>query len=197
MLPKIAQTEFPSSALSWQEDNLAVQVSKQSPVAIGITIAHTFHSLGDGVYNDSACNGDASTLGAHAVAVIGWGTDPKLGDYWTIKNSWGTDWGTGGFGRIQRGYNRCRLCNQWAWTSSNLAAHYGLPNPPSNTHGVQIHPDSNAALTTAPPAGTTCTKAGTTLKGKCMDSLSCAELSGVVSKDCAGSSIGIRCCVHR
>ena len=33
----------------------------------------------------------------HLVAVVGWGTDPKTGLYWIIRNSWGTFWCEGGY----------------------------------------------------------------------------------------------------
>lgn len=38
--------------------------------------------------------------GDHYVTIIGWGPD-----YWLIKNSWGTEWGENGFGRMARGVN--------------------------------------------------------------------------------------------
>jgi len=34
--------------------------------------------------------------------VVGYGTDDSLGDYWTLKNSWGTSWGEKGFFRLAR-----------------------------------------------------------------------------------------------
>lgn len=42
----------------------------------------------------------------HAVAIVGFGTDHTAegpcSKYWLIKNSWGTEWGEGGFFRLCR-----------------------------------------------------------------------------------------------
>ena len=44
------------------------------------------------------CKGPvASCGGGHCVLLIGW---DESTDEWIIKNSWGTDWGINGFGRI-------------------------------------------------------------------------------------------------
>lgn len=42
----------------------------------------------------------------HVVSVVGWGTDGDGNDYWTIRNSWGSEWGEGGFMNIVRDSNR-------------------------------------------------------------------------------------------
>jgi C1A family cysteine protease len=43
-------------------------------------------------------------LGPHAVLLVGYNDE---GEYWVIKNSWGTTWGEGGFGRLR--YGKCEI----------------------------------------------------------------------------------------
>lgn len=57
----------------------------------------------------SSPNGCSSTDVNHAVEIVGYGTDPNAGDYWLVKNSWGTDWGENGYFRIRRGTNLCAI----------------------------------------------------------------------------------------
>ncbi|KAI1715734.1 papain family cysteine protease domain-containing protein [Ditylenchus destructor] len=46
--------------------------------------------------------------GFHAVKLIGWGEDNGV-PYWTLANSWNTDWGENGFFRIVRGKDECGI----------------------------------------------------------------------------------------
>lgn len=47
------------------------------------------------------CGTDSVTLD-HGVQLVGFGTDAKGGDYWLVRNSWGTGFGEEGYIRIRR-----------------------------------------------------------------------------------------------
>jgi cathepsin X len=42
----------------------------------------------------------------HVVELVGWGTDEHGNDYWSIRNSWGTEWGEDGYMNIVRNSNK-------------------------------------------------------------------------------------------
>lgn len=69
------------------------------------SISAVFEVFGDfflyksGVYRH--VSGDYS--GLHAVTLVGWGESQSEGNWWLVKNSWGSDFGEKGFFRIARG----------------------------------------------------------------------------------------------
>jgi len=52
----------------------------------------TFQFYSSGVYSDTC-----GTYTDHAVLAVGYGNDPSGGNYWKVKNSWGTWWGMEGY----------------------------------------------------------------------------------------------------
>jgi len=55
-----------------------------------------------GVFSDAA----PATQINHVVSLIGWGQDEQKNEYWIVRNSWGTDWGEGGFMRLVTSNNQ-------------------------------------------------------------------------------------------
>ena len=51
---------------------------------------------------------NAQRVGGHAVVIDGWGTENGV-KYWWARNSWGPEWGQGGYFRILRGVNHCGI----------------------------------------------------------------------------------------
>lgn len=63
-----------------------------------------------GVYNNPKCSKQQD----HAVLLVGYGTDPKYGDYWLVKNSW-----------VRRDSNEVRSCFQFVITQGDTWGELG------------------------------------------------------------------------
>ncbi|XP_030078247.1 cathepsin L1 [Microcaecilia unicolor] len=86
------------------EENMAVAVAFEGPVTVGIAVHEDFQMFkGDGIY-DGECGEDMN----HAIVIVGYGKENGK-DYWIIRNSWGEDWADGGYGKVLRNENHCKI----------------------------------------------------------------------------------------
>jgi len=106
------------------EASLKVAASK-NVMSIGIDASHqSFQLYHTGVYVEPACS---STRLDHGVAIVGYGTGAG-GDYWIVRNSWGSTWGMDGYIHMARDKN-----NQCGVATDAIHAQAGVapPTPPA------------------------------------------------------------------
>ncbi|XGW24171.1 hypothetical protein V3C99_005960 [Haemonchus contortus] len=86
------------------EDAIRMIIMKKGPVSAAFTVYEDFAYYRRGVYVHTA----GKKTGRHAVKIIGWGVQNGT-KYWTVANSWNTDWGEDGYFRILRGKKHCGI----------------------------------------------------------------------------------------
>ena len=96
------------------EKDIQQELMKNGPVQAAFRVYKSFMSYKSGVYQRKWWNFWDKILGGHAVKIVGWGTQPASltrpsVDYWTIANSWSTNWGENGYFKIKRGVNMCGI----------------------------------------------------------------------------------------
>jgi len=92
--------------VSRNEREIGREIWKYGPVTSGMRVYEDlFDWDGTGVYQ---WDGTAPLTGGHAVVIMGWGTLNGV-KYWQVRNTWGAEWGDGGYFRILRGENHCEL----------------------------------------------------------------------------------------
>jgi len=77
---------------------LLAAVASTGPISISVD-ASGWKNYETGVFD--GCNQDKPDIN-HAVQLVGYGTDPSLGDYWLVRNSWNPSWGEAGYIRLKR-----------------------------------------------------------------------------------------------
>lgn len=91
------------------ENALADMVASKGPISVAFDAEGDFGSYSGGVYYDPNCSTNSFT---HAVLIVGYGNENGQ-DYWLVKNSWGEDWGLGGYFKIARNRdNHCGIASK-------------------------------------------------------------------------------------
>lgn len=87
------------------EKGLEAAVATLGPVSVAIDASKpSFQFYSNGVYYDPSCGGTDDDVN-HAVLVIGYGTEPNGQKYWLVKNSYGPNWGIGGYVKMAKESN--------------------------------------------------------------------------------------------
>tara|TARA_Y100000389_G_scaffold176626_1_gene188282 strand:+ start:278 stop:1684 length:1407 start_codon:yes stop_codon:yes gene_type:complete len=89
------------------EKNIRHNIFVWGPVSSGMKVYPDFYTF-DAKNEIYKWNGEGPQVGGHAVEIVGWGIENNT-KYWLIKNSWGTEWGDGGYFKMIRGINNCEL----------------------------------------------------------------------------------------
>jgi len=91
------------------ENELFDAITNVGPVAIAFQVSSDFQSYRSGVYDSTRCRSGPMDVN-HAVLAVGYGTDPaNKKPYWSIKNSWGTNFGMSGYFNMVRNKNMCGI----------------------------------------------------------------------------------------
>jgi hypothetical protein len=73
-------------------------IYEHGPVAAAVCVNSAFQGYGGGVFEGPSC-----TVVNHAVTLVGWDDDQGDIGVWYLRNSWGSEWGEGGYMRIGYG----------------------------------------------------------------------------------------------
>lgn len=106
------------------------------PLVTTMNVYSDFYSYKSGVYSHVS----GSNQGGHAILIIGYADDSSLsgGGYFSVKNSWGTDWGEpwgsepGGYFRIA--YSELKSIVQFGYYT--IAYDASAPPPPTCTYSI-------------------------------------------------------------
>jgi C1A family cysteine protease len=79
-------------------------------------------------YDSGVFTGRCGTALDHGVTAVGYGTENGI-DYWIVKNSWGADWGEGGYIRMERNVPRGGKCGIAVEPSYPVKKGGNPPNP--------------------------------------------------------------------
>ena len=114
------KNRFPISSyvdlVEGDEASLLPALVSVGPLAIAVD-ANSFQTYSGGILPGKDCGSQLD----HGVLLIGYGIDNGV-KYWTIKNSWGADWGENGFIRIERGVDACGISQQVSYPVASVYA---------------------------------------------------------------------------
>ncbi|KAK9117455.1 hypothetical protein Sjap_016402 [Stephania japonica] len=79
-------------------DGALMKAVSHQPVSVAIEAGGLYFQF----YSKGVFSGSCGTDLDHGVAIVGYGQTNEGDKYWIVKNSWGTDWGDGGYIKMKR-----------------------------------------------------------------------------------------------
>jgi len=86
---------------------LKLALVQYGPISVSVSATDAWQMYGSGILTQADC--PANAIINHAVTLVGYGNSSGIG-FWHILNSWGSDWGEGGFIRIEMSSNEQHYC---------------------------------------------------------------------------------------
>ncbi|KAK1665703.1 hypothetical protein QYE76_053862 [Lolium multiflorum] len=134
-----------------ENDELSLKKAvAHQPVSVGIEAGGPEFQL----YESGVFSGRCGTELDHGVVAVGYGTTDDGKDYWTVRNSWGPNWGEGGYIRMERNVTartgKCGIAMMASYPVKTGPNPTPKPSPPEPTKPVACDRHSKC------PAGSTC-----------------------------------------
>ena len=108
------------------ETQIRMEIYRWGPVAAAMEVYPNFYTW-DPKTEIYKSDGKDSQISGHAVEIVGWGEERGV-PYWWIKNSWGTEWGLGGYFKMVRGQNMCNIEKNTMGLQPDFFYPLGYPN---------------------------------------------------------------------
>lgn len=142
--PRNLQLPVPCRFGQLTDENEVIQALQQGPVQVAMRVSEMFCYYKCGIFTfdpntDNLLDGDPIPL--HAVEIVDYGSENGI-PFWVIKNSWGANFGEGGYIRIRRG----------DLSIGSLAPYYTYPVIQSSTNEQQPVNRNSVSPTICAPA---------------------------------------------
>jgi C1A family cysteine protease len=89
-------------------------IATKGPLLAGMAVYNDFFAYSNGVYQKTA---GSSLAGYHCITVVGYSDTEQC---WILKNSWGSNWGQGGYVKVKYGQADLLIDSSWSFYSVDV-----------------------------------------------------------------------------